>query len=115
MSKLNIVQGEDKEITVRLTLESGDPYDLTGITAISAEFPASAGGCVTITGVSPFNAAPIVIETPATSGKLTITLNDTQTALLASGTSHFELILEKSSDKKIVQFKNSINVLERLC
>ena len=115
MSRLNIVQGEDKDITVRLSLETGDPYDLSSVTAISAEFPAAAGGCVTITGVSPFNAAPIVIESPSTSGKITLTLSDTETALLASGTSHIELIIDEGTDRKIIQFKNSLNVLERLC
>lgn len=110
-AKINIVQGEDMTVTVRIATESGDPYDFTGFTEVSAVFTKTDGTCLTLTETG----GDITVVLPITSGKVEISLTDADTLLLASGTNGFELIIDKGTDRRIVQFKNSLNVLERLC
>lgn len=111
MNRVNIVQGEDTLITVRLNESDGDPYDFTGYTELTAVFTKEDGTCLSKT----YTLGAIAVVSPDTSGKATITLADTDTELLETGITGFELLIDKGTDRKIVQFKSSLNVLERLC
>jgi len=106
MANITIVQGEDATITIRLdNAATGDPYDLTGAT-VTLEIPLSAGGCLSKVGT---------VSSPATSGKSTYILTDTETATLLSGTIGMELLIDVGTDRKIVQFPSSLLVKERIC
>lgn len=111
MARLSIVQGEDISITIRLSEEDGDPYDLTGITEITAEIPKTGGGCVSKT----YTGSAIAIVSPATSGKITVALTDTDTALLLAGTNSLELTLDFGTTRRIKQFRNQLEILEQIC
>lgn len=115
MSRINLVQGEDVTITVRISTEDGDPYDFTGYTEVTAVFTQAAGTCLSKLET----AGDITVVLPITSGKAEISLDDADTLSLETGTTGFELIIDKGAhpggERRIVQFKNSLNVLERLC
>jgi len=106
MANINIIHGEDATIVIRLDNSStGDPFDLTGAT-VTLEIPLTAGGCLSKVGV---------VASPATSGKSTFVLTDVETATLLAGTISMELLIDIGTDRRIVQFSNSLVVKERIC
>jgi len=113
VSALNIIQGEDRTLTVLLKDGDGNAYDLTGNTEITALFCAAAGG--TLPSAPTKTGGEITIVGSADCGKIQIVLTDADTALLATGNQDFEIELDAGTDKRIVQLLKAINVLERVC
>jgi hypothetical protein len=105
---VEIVQGEDKVFSVKLKDGNGNDYDLTGFTELTAEFAGTPNLAVTQTG------GAIVSANPAC-GKLDITLTDVQTLTLTAGESQdLEVIIDKGTDRTIVQLAKVLKVRERL-
>ena len=109
MSKPTIVKGEDVTLTFHIKKSDGSAYDLTGKT-VEMNFQGSAA-TVTVSGV--------LSATPA-DGEITATIDETNSALLATGTINAEAVIDlpsagdNSRDRRIVQFKQAITVVERL-
>ena len=110
LTPLEINVGSDQSFTVKLDdLITGDPYDLTNATIIQATFPNEDGTNLTIDLTS-----GISIQTPATIGKLTVTLLNAQTTLLKTGVVSFEISMTVSGKKTVVQFPNKLNAISSL-
>lgn len=109
MSKPTIVKGEDVTLTFHIKKSDGSAYDLTG-KSVEMNFQGSSS-TVSITGS--------LSATPA-DGEITVVIDETNTALLAVGTINAEAIIDlpsagdNSRDRRIVQFKQAIVVVERL-
>ena len=108
MSKPTIVQGEDITLSFQVKTETGAPFNLTGHT-VEAHFEGSSA-CVEVSGT--------LSATPA-DGTFSVTLTNTNTEALKVGTISCEALLDDGAhpagDRRIVQFKNSIVVVERIC
>lgn len=110
---ITIIQGEDKDITIKITNESEDAYDLSSVTEMEACMKntdgstlvkTQTGGAITIVGSAPQN------------GKITLRLEETETALLKKGDSlDLELLIDESGEKRILQFIGEVKVLSRVC
>lgn len=108
---LNIIKGSDREITVRITLkETGEPFDLTGVDEITALFRKADESVLqkTMTG----GAISIL---SACAGKIKILLTEADTASLKVGEAQsFEIEVEVGSITSIVQFVETLNVIDRV-
>lgn len=106
---VKIVQGEDKTVNLRLRDENGDPFDITGATPLKAIFKKTDGTLLEKglgTGV-------VIVNGPA--GKLTVDLEDADTALLKVGEfQDFEVEINIGTAKTIVQFQKALTVRRRL-
>ncbi len=100
-----VYQGEDRTLSALVKQSDGKCYDLTGATEITAKF--SGGVTVTLTG-----AAITVVS--AEGGSLDITVSDTETALMDTGTGSFEVWIDVGTDRRIVQFINALNITPKL-
>jgi len=105
-----VVQGEDKTITVTIKDEDGNVYDLSSVTAVTAEITNNTAPCVSKTLGS-----GVTILAPANCGKLQIVLDTTDTADLEVPTASLELTLDEGGTESIVQFENAITVSEKIC
>lgn len=103
---LTIIKGEDKVVKVILTDEDERPIDLTNITEIKAIFK----------GVTKTLTSTDIVKTNNTLGELSISLSQVDTNLLESEEKgDFELeLIDNTTKKTIVQFKNVIRVRNRL-
>lgn len=110
MSKPKIVQGEDRTLTIVLKDEDGACYDLTGTTAVTAEFKLTAGGCLSKT----LGSGVTIVSNEG--GKMTIDLDaaDTLTMLVGSAVD-FEVTFTQNSKVRIVQFAKAIQVVAQIC
>jgi len=109
---IEIVQGEDKSFSVKLTDGNGNDYDLTGFTEISAVFAAT-GAPITVITTLDAN-GQTAVPNPLC-GKIDVTLTDAATLLLTSGDfQDLEIIIDKGTDKTIVQLSKSLKIKERL-
>lgn len=99
-----IVQGEDKTLTITL-----DTLNLTSATEITCRFPGSTSVVEkTMTG----GAVSLVT---AASGIFSVTLTDTDTALLQPGTrATLEIVVDFSSTRRIFQKESAYTVLRRV-
>jgi hypothetical protein len=110
---INIIQGEDKNIIVKIQDSQGDAYDLSSVTEMTACLKnadgtslekTQTGGAITIVGSAPQN------------GKIQVRLEETETELLKKGEElDMELIIDESGEKRILQFIGEINVIARVC
>lgn len=110
---ISLIQGEDKTFIVKIQTSNGDAYDLSNITEIDACFKNTDGTNLnkTLTG----NAITIVDSAPQ-NGKIRIRLEETETALLKKGSElDFEILLDESGEKTILQFLAQLEVLARVC
>lgn len=108
---LNIVQGEDRLITVRLEDENQDAVDLSPFDEITASFKRADNTLLE----KKLTLAEITIPSAAPqNGKIQIILTDTDTASLKVGKIDFELILDDGTERKIIQFKEQIEIKKRL-
>ena len=108
--QLEIVKGATRTLRLRLIKKSnGEPYDLTGYSAISAQFvkadntsheETAAGGGITVEGSEP------------KLGVILVTLSAADTASLKAGNlQSFEVeITESGGSTRIVQFVRALNV-----
>lgn len=108
---IKIVQGEDRTLKIRLKDENGDAYDLTGQTEISAELQNSSGGCVTKT----VTGGDVAVDGSDDCGVILVTLDEVDTAALIVGKGNMEIVIDKGTDRRIVQLKNSFEGVERIC
>lgn len=109
MSNLvTIYQGEDKDLNVFVKEESGKAYDLTGYTEITAVFKGTSGD-ITLTQTG----GDITVNS-AEGGDITITISDTNTALLITGTASFELLIDVGAVRRIAQYLKVLSVVARL-
>jgi len=107
---VTLIQGEDRILKIKINnAETGDPFDLTGITEITAEFKKTDNSTLT----KLFTTGGVTIVEHLL-GKIEIELGDAETALLKKGTESFEVETDKSGDIKIIQFENALIVKEQL-
>lgn len=105
-----IVRGEDKSLILKIKDANADPFSLTGITAITVKFKKSDG-----TTLSATLAGGKVTILSAEGGKISVSLNDTETALLkAADKSPITLELEFGAVKRILNFNNAIGIVSPL-
>lgn len=111
-STINIIRESDREFSVRITIkETGDPFDLTGVSQIKAYFPKTDGTALE-KNLSPSGA---IVVLNALAGKIKITLSEADTALLNVGEAQsFEVEIQIGSITSIVQFVESLNVIDRV-
>lgn len=105
---VEIVQGEDKILNIKLKDGNGADYDLTGWTLISVILKQS-GGDITLT-----TASEVAVSGSALCGNLTVTVSDVNSLLLLAGDNGLEVMIDKGADRKIVQVKKAFKVLARL-
>lgn len=105
---VEIYQGDDKSFTIQVKFESGC-YDLSAVTAASLKLPNHDHGQFTELTLG----AGLLIPDPK-NGKIQATLEDTDTIHLKAGKQSIELILDESGKFQTLQFKNGIEVKERL-
>ena len=110
-----IIKGSDVILNVTLRHKtSGDPYDLTGATEITACFEADDGTTVTFnmavdSEISIRNAEPKL-------GKIAIAMTDTKTALLMIGDPvDFDITIDKGADREIIKVEQSLIIEDRNC
>jgi len=113
-SSLNIIRGSDKTFTILVTISGGcndgEPFDLTGASEIKALFANDDGSILTKT----MTGGAITVLS-ATTGKISVTIPDPETALLAVGQSQsFELEIHIGPLINIVQFVGLLNVTDRV-
>ena len=110
---ITIIQGEDKNIYVKIEESNGDAYNLSSLTEVEACFKKSDGtnlvkkmteGAVSIVDAAPQN------------GKLKVRLEEDETAELKKGAEQdIEILLDESGEKNILQFLGELTVLARVC
>lgn len=109
-SPLTIFQGADATFDVILALPDRTPFDLTTVTPLKAFFK-NADDTVLEVGLG----TGVTISSPATSGKINITLTEAQTELLKAGRNQsIELEITDGSDVRIVQLIGVMEVKKRL-
>jgi hypothetical protein len=117
MAALNIIRGSDRSFIVRVAYsepdnssEVGEPFPLTGSSEISISFPKSDGAVLTKT----LTGGAVTILN-ANTGKLKVWLSTADTASLKTGEGlSFELKIVIASVTSIVQFLESLNVIDDL-
>lgn len=110
-NQIDIVQGEDRTITLQLKNETEDEfYDLTGYTEIAVAFKKT-DGAITKT----YSASGGVTVVSATAGKLQVVLSDSDTALLKKGVQPIYITIDKGTDRRIVVkgLDRALNVIEK--
>lgn len=108
---LHVIRGSDREFVVRIVVqETGEPFDLTGASEIRALFRKDDDSVLT----KAMTDGSIVILSACT-GKMKITLNETDTASLKVGeTQSFEVEIQIGSITSIVQFIEVFTVIDRI-
>jgi hypothetical protein len=105
---VKFVKGSDVTLTVNLVdQKTKDPFSLTGFSGATAYFAAEDGGdCVGVTGS--------VVS--ADCGKMQFVMNESTTELLAAGDAQdVEIVVDKGSDRTIVQILGSLQIVDRIC
>lgn len=106
-SRVVIIRGSDRELFLRILVkDTGEPFDLTGATEISASFRNEDG--TTLTKLLTTLGITVI---SAEAGKIKVTLTDANTVLLKVGVDQdFEVVIDIGSVRSIVQFKEALNV-----
>jgi hypothetical protein len=108
--KLEIIAGATKEINVYLMKKStSEPLDLTAATQIEAVFKKADDTLLTL------NLSSGVSRVSDLGGKFKVTLTTTNSALLKlDERQDFEVAVTFASSKYIVQFKECLDVIQRM-
>lgn len=110
---ITIIQGEDKNIVVKIEKEDGDAYDLGSVTEMTACLKNADGSSLEKTQTG---GAITIVDSAPQNGKISIRIEETESALLKKGEElDMELIIDESGEKKIIQFIGEIKVLARVC
>ena len=110
---ITIIQGEDKNIIVKVEQENGDAYNLQSATEMEACLKNADGSSLVKTQTS---GAITIVDSAPQNGKLQIRLEETETELLKKGEAlDMELLIDESGEKKILQFIGEVKVLARVC
>lgn len=109
---LSIIRGTDREFVFKLlTKETNDPFDLTGASQIKVFFPKEDGSVLEKTMI-PSGSVSII---NAAHGKVRVMLDEIETASLNVGEAQsFEVEIQIGSITSIVQFFESLNVIDRV-
>ena len=115
MQTLTIIQGSDQPTFIQILTEECNgtqvPFDLTGVTEITAIFRKTGGG--TIQKKMSVDSG-ITVDVPA-SGKFLVNWTESDTAQLLKGESQsFEVEILKATKTYIVQFEKVLTVKPRL-
>lgn len=106
---LTIIQGEDRVLSLRVKRSDDGSVDLTGVTEITAKFLKTDSTTLEIkmTDVG----APVVV-TDAPAGRFTVSINETQTALLQkkSDPYDFTVVIDWGSTRRIVNYVKGLLV-----
>lgn len=108
MTPIQIVQGEDKNLVIRIVdKDTQEPYDLTGAT-IEARLPG-------VSGVLSKDLSSGISVVSALGGKIQIALSEVDTAALkADSLQDFEIEVTKAGQTSIVQFLKALTVVKKL-
>ena len=109
---VNITQGEDKAIPLRLVDTEGDPFVLdANVTEIKARFKGDNPDCIEV-----FLTTAAIVITNIDGGKLTVNLITTETFNLIDGELlNFEVEVLKGGKVFISQFLGKLNVFKQIC
>lgn len=106
---INLIQGEDKTISVQLKKTTGY-VDLTSVTEISAKFKTATG-----TPLVKLLSTNGIAVTSAVNGLFDVTLSDTETATLTVGAAQdWEITVDIGSNRKVYQVLANLNVTAKL-
>jgi len=110
---LTVIRGADRAFTICLVSSTKlRPFDLAGVTEITACFPKEDA---TVLQVALTGGQISILGDPQL-GVIQVELTDTDTGLLAVGElQDFEVQVELGTAKSIVQFLQSLTVVESLC
>lgn len=110
MSQVTLIQGEDREINFTVVdSEECIALNLTGATEIAVKIAATAGGAVTFL----LSVAEVVV-TDAIKGKFKVVMSDTKTALSKLGEQSVEVIIDISTNRRIVQLEKALLIKKKL-
>lgn len=101
---VEIVKGEDRTLNITLMDEDAETfYDLAGYTALAVKLLKSDGTYLSLT--------PTVVSEPG--GKLQVVISDTNTAMLAEGVQSMSVVVDKSTNKRIITkgFEKALKIL----
>lgn len=105
---INIIKGQDRTIRFTFTQSDGTGWSLSGMTEITVYFPASTTITKTYTGGT-------VTVVDSANGIIEVTVTDTDTATMNVGYGQaLEIIVDKSSTRKLFQVRDIMNVTARL-
>lgn len=111
MKKVDVVQGEDKEIVIQIYDETNEQYfDLTSISEITVAFKKTDG-----TKLEKKLTTSGVTVLAATAGKFKVILANADTTSLKAGNQPIFVTLDVSTTKSILVkgFEQALNVLEQ--
>jgi len=107
---VKIVHGEDITLALRIKDSKGNPYDLTGVTEVTARFQKTDNTVLSKT----LSSGSVVIESP-THGTLSVELLDADTSQLKKGDGQsLEVWIDVGQSRRIAQFVKSLNVASKL-
>lgn len=116
--KVTIVRSEKSSFTLKLRDSAGDPFDISAYDKYKVCIPADDGSVVEITEVANGNNSIVVLDGNAILGRLIVTINQVDTALLLEEERQdLQLVLDvaASAAPKIAVFKNVLTVLGNIC
>lgn len=109
MSVAKIIVGEKRELIARVVHSNGEPFDLTGYTAIKARFKNKDGGAIEKTV-----GAGIVVVSEIL-GKVIITLESANTLnLKIEEKGSFEIEITKPNEVRIVPYERVLEIKARV-
>ena len=104
VSNLLVYQGSDFNIDFTVENDNGTEFDMTGYTVasmIKKHYTSSTSTTVTAAVLS-----------PATSGRIQLSLNNSQTAAMKSGRYVYDVVITSSTGLKSRVLEGSVSVLE---
>lgn len=110
-SNIQIYKGEDRELSINLKPRGlCEPFDLTGVTEITARFPKEDGSILALTMTD--NEVEVVSEVK---GQIIIKLSQVNTLDLKAGKRlDLELYIDIDSTRRIVRFSGVLDVYRSL-
>lgn len=110
---IKIVRGEDRVFNIKFSNRSNnEPYDLSGVTQITAKFN-NYVGATPAQLVKTLGNGIVVVSTIL--GRIQVTINDTESAMLKVGErQNFEVWLDMGASRRIVQFLTEWTVIDKL-
>lgn len=105
--KVTLIQGQTKAVKIKILSESsGDDFDLTGATGITAKF-AKTDGTVLLKTL----AASGITVTAEQCGRLEVSLTEADTAaMLVAEDQGIELVIQNAAGTTIVQLEETLTV-----
>lgn len=103
---VKLIQGDDLQFKILVKL-SGECYDLSNVTGATLKIPTDTGTLDLTLG------AGLTIPTPL-NGQVIVDIDDSQSGDICTGSINIELTLDESGKIKTLQFKDAMEVSERL-